>query len=49
MTKNPWSNIYLNPDVFKEFKSTKVVFHWIEMKSNTDKVQALLKMYKENK
>lgn len=48
MTQNPWSNIYLNPEVFKEFKETTVMFHWMKMKSNTDKVNALLKMYKEN-
>jgi len=48
LDKNKYSTVALKHSVLEDLKNSEVLHHWINMWSNSDKVQALLLFYKEN-
>ena len=43
-----FTTLWISTDILKDLTELKVNFHWIEMTKNTDKINALILLYKEN-
>lgn len=47
MNKN-FTTISIKKEILDDLSDLKINFHWIEMTKNTDKIKALILIYKEN-
>lgn len=46
MVNKTWTTIYISDEALKLLHDTNVKFHWLTPKTNSDKILALLNLYK---